>query len=148
MGRDLEIWMGAGVFTVVGLLILLYGIVEWRQTWSWLRDAEQTTGTVVRLEERSNLTYHDAAEEHGQSSTWVLDAEFEANGERYEIRAGSMLLRWFFKVGDEVRIHYYPDAPGEGRLGFGFLLWGPAGFGLLLAFMFLGGGWLIFYSFG
>ena len=148
MGRDLEIWMGAGLFGVVGLLILLYAVTEWRQTWSWLRDAEQTKGTVMRLDQRSGMIYHDAAEEHGQSSTWILEAKFEVEGEHHHIHASSIVLPWFFKVGDEVRIHYFPDVPGEGRLGFRFLLWAPTAFGLLLAFMSLGSGWLVFYAFG
>ena len=122
-------WFGVLACSVMGLAFGIAGLVR-LVVLSWVRtNGISATGRVVRLEEKRFPPDGDYL--------YAPVAEFEANGQRYEVR-GTSTFPPLYSVGDSVRVCYPPDCPGRGQIVTGRELvaaWLFLAFGIVFGFI-------------
>ncbi len=98
------------IFLAFGVVFLSIGLGLAFWEWAFLRTAQTTAGTVVRLEERTR------GEGRGRVHNYAPVFEFEVDGKRHEIVSKVASNPASAAVGDRVEVLYDPANPERAQI--------------------------------
>lgn len=100
-----------GCATVLGNLFFmafcLWGAYAAYNSWNLSQNGETTTGTVIELKE---------SESDGSCCVYSPVVEFETNGQTYTFESDNASYPPEYEVGEEVRVIYNPENPGNAQI--------------------------------
>lgn len=98
----------AWVFTLVGVMVLVYAVVFAVQTATFRAHADTTQATVVE-----RIPHHDPDDD---TTTYSITVEYTVDGHTYRYASPDTSNR-APQLGENVQVYYQPEDPGNAQLG-------------------------------
>jgi hypothetical protein len=124
---------------VLGLLLAGFAVYQYTSTTRFLSQAEETTGTVVEMIERTSTTTDEDGRTH-QRRAWHPVVRFTVEDQTVEFEAKTGSPQPAYDAGDSVTVAYDPADLRDAKIAsFAQLYRGPLLMGLLGIALFGGG---------